>query len=350
MGKTRICLATMVKDEAHILERMIQSTLPYIEAYCLLDTGSTDSTIEVAEKVLAEIPGAVHEEPFVDFSTSRNRLLFHARQVAADQDCEMLLLLDADHILHVDDLSVLDDLTQDSYLIELRGGLVYRMSYLVRAERPFHFISVTHEYISCPGGFSQENIDGVWLEHLGDGGTRHEKFDRDVALLEKEIANDPNNIRTVFYLANTYRDIGRTEEALKLYRQRIEMGGWDEEVFYTLLQIADITGETDDYLRAYSFRPTRKEPLHRLTRHLNQKSFHKAAYIFGKAGVALPRSEDILFVDAEADNYGMEFEFAIAAWWAGDRETAGSIFRDLLTRELPQHYRDSVEGNLVHCP
>jgi tetratricopeptide (TPR) repeat protein len=349
MGKARIALATMLKNEERIVERMYRSVLPYVSAYAVLDTGSTDRTIEITERVLAELPGTIVEEPFVDFSFSRNKLLLHARQVAADQDCSHLILLDGDHVLHVEEGALDGELDLDSYLIELRGSLAYYLPYLIRAERPFHFLSRTHEFLSCPDGFSQDKLPGVWLEHHGDGGNRHDKFERDLEFLEADIKEDPNDIRAVFYLANTYRDLGRSQEALELYRRRVELGGWDEEVYYTLVQIADITGDTDDYLRAYSFRPTRKEALHRLTRKLNQKSYHKAAFIFGGAGVAQPPSDDILFVDAEADDFAMEFEYAIAAWWVGEREEAGRIFRDLLTRDLPQHYRDSVVSNLAHC-
>ena len=53
----------------------------------------------------------------------------------------------------------------------------------------------------------------------------------DLPLLTKERAKKPDDTRVAFYLAQTYDLIGDLENALKAYQERIDMGGWLQEVF-----------------------------------------------------------------------------------------------------------------------
>ena len=48
----KICLNMIVKNESAILRRLLESVLPLIDSYCICDTGSTDDTIEIKEKVI----------------------------------------------------------------------------------------------------------------------------------------------------------------------------------------------------------------------------------------------------------------------------------------------------------
>ena len=53
-----------------------------------------------------------------------------------------------------------------------------------------------------------------------------------------EIEGEPENGRYWFYLAQSYRDAGRTAEAAETYAKRAGMGGWEEEAWYARLQQA----------------------------------------------------------------------------------------------------------------
>ena len=59
----------IVKNESKIIERLFDSVRPFIDSYCICDTGSTDDTIEKirAYGELHKIPGKIMEEPFRDF-------------------------------------------------------------------------------------------------------------------------------------------------------------------------------------------------------------------------------------------------------------------------------------------
>src|SRR6185436_6221997 len=68
-------LVMIVKDEATRINAVLASYRPYIDAWTILDTGSTDGTQDLVKRALEGIPGRLFEEPFVDFAASRNRAL-----------------------------------------------------------------------------------------------------------------------------------------------------------------------------------------------------------------------------------------------------------------------------------
>jgi hypothetical protein len=94
--KSHACLALMQKNEGPIIKRLFDSVKGFVDEYCVVDTGSTDNTVEVIKSI--DMPGVLVQEPFVDFATSRNFLLDTCR---ARMTCDYLLLLDADMVLHV---------------------------------------------------------------------------------------------------------------------------------------------------------------------------------------------------------------------------------------------------------
>lgn len=343
MSTSSICLCMIVKNEAHILPRFIESVRPLIDAWSIVDTGSTDDTIKVIYDELGDIPGQLIEEPFIDFAWNRTSAVRHAQESGKDY----FLLLDADHEVVVDAPNPFDNLTADAYLIELIDhDLRYRMPYLVRAGVSWRYFSPTHEYLGADEPFVTELHQGLSIVHHSDGGTRPEKIDRDMRLLERAYTEDPKNERTTFYLAQTYEGAGRRDDAIRLYRERIELGGsWAEEVYIAKLRLARLTDATDDYLSACSFRPERPEALHDLAKRFNHLGAHGLALAVCESWSGWP-SQDVLFVEREPENYGIEFEKAVALFWVGRKEESKALFLDLMQRELPEHYRDICVYNL----
>ena len=62
---------------------MLESVYPILDAYCVIDTGSTDDTIEIVEKFFKEknIPGEVIQIPWVNFSDSRNKAITEGKRI-----------------------------------------------------------------------------------------------------------------------------------------------------------------------------------------------------------------------------------------------------------------------------
>ena len=130
------------------------------------------------------------------------------------------------------------------------------------------FRRATHEYIACEYEKTVEDLDCLSIGDHGDGGNKTDKFARDRRLLEAEVREDPGNPRTVFYLAQTYRDLScggadTAQLALERYEQRSRMAGWDEETYCARRQVGilrrglgDWPGAADAFVTAWEGRPS----------------------------------------------------------------------------------------------
>ena len=340
-------LAMIVRDEAPIMQRAIASILPLIDSWRIIDTGSTDDTVELIESSLEGVAGEMRRSTWVDFGHNRSELVDWAAEGA-----DWLLLLDADMIVHADDdlAEQLAAFSADAALVPVDGGVSYRMPYLVRGNRPWHYVGRTHEHLSSTAPYRTEWFDGLRITHVADGSSHQVKLERDAALLGLDLIEHPDSSRTVFYLAQTYRDAGEHELALQQYRRRASMGGWAEEVFWSLYQAALIEEAiasptaTDAMIRAWDARPERAEPLYRLARRHRLLRQHHAAWIFASAAAALELPDDTLFVDGEVYRWAAAFERADAAWRIGHRALARTEVERLLALDgIPAEHRDHLE-------
>ncbi|MDJ0380341.1 glycosyltransferase [Streptomyces sp. G-G2] len=351
----------IVKNEARVIERCLTSVRDVVDTWVISDTGSTDGTQDLIRGALAGIPGELHEEPWVDFGHNRSLNIAHARGTA-----DYLLLLDADLVLRQD--GPLPPLTADSYMLRHDGATTYRIKRLVRGDLPWRYEGVTHEYLTADrdGDTGQRNLDALWIADFADGGSRHDKFERDARLLGAELERDPRNPRTVFYLAQTMRDMGRADEAITLYERRAAMGGWVEEIYYSLLQAGVLRAESgnwpgamDALVRAWEIRPERLEACYELVSRLRTMGHHQCAHALVRAGLdrGFPE-EDLLFTQPWVYRWGLLFEYSITAYWTGDYAASIQACDRLLDMtDLPGPYRaqtlanrDFARGRLTPVP
>lgn len=338
--KPSICLCMIVKNEAGVIERCLASVRDVVDTWVISDTGSTDGTQELIRGALDGVPGELHEEPWVNFGHNRTLNIRHARGKA-----DYLLLLDADHVLRQD--GPLPRLTADAYMLRHEGAMEYRIRRLVRGDLPWRYEGVTHEFLTADGNETQENLDALVVEDHADGGSRHDKFERDARLLSAEMERDPSNTRTVFYLAQTMRDMGNTAEAIKLYERRASMGGWAEEVYYSLLQVGvlhadsgDLPAGLDALTRAWESRPQRLEACYELASRLRAVGRHHTAHAIVVACLDKEPPDDILFTQPWVYRWGLLCEFSITAYWVGDFKGAlHACDRLLAMPDLPPAHR-----------
>lgn len=352
--RKKVCLNMIVKNESKVIERCLASVKPIIDYWVIVDTGSTDKTQEIIKNFLKEIPGELHEKSWKNFEHNRNEALMLAKNKA-----DYLLLMDADETLKFDHDFKMPRLTLGCYnsSILLAGCLQYDRPLLIKNSLPWKWEGVLHEYLDCPQRFSSDRLPNMQKIASPDGVRSQDplKYQKDAQMLEKALNDDPTNSRYVFYLAQSYKDFGDYLSALKNYERRVAMGGWDQEVFYSKLQVArmqELLNEepkkcVKSYLDAYHYRPTRAEPLYSLAQYYRQLEDYPKAYFVASLGMNIPFSQDSLFVEKWAYDYGLEFECSISAYWMEKYAESQRLCQKLLAKtDLPKLIRKRVEKNL----
>ena len=286
-----LCLNMIVKNESKIILRLLESVYKIIDCYCICDTGSTDNTIDLITTFFngKNIKGKIVNEPFQNFSHNRNFSLNSCTGMS-----DYVIFLDADMMLDLKTFTKSILLTADSFsVLQGNDSFFYYNMRIVKNNGLYKYKSVTHEYIDTPQGNKNINLtkEMLFINDVGDGGSKSNKFSRDVMLLTKGIEEEPDNARYHFYLANSYYDSGDNNElAITYYEKRIKLGGWVQEIWYSYFRIGLIYKRMNkmgdavfNWIAAYECFPNRIENLFEIVHYyrvIGGKS--KSAFIFYK--------------------------------------------------------------------
>jgi glycosyltransferase involved in cell wall biosynthesis len=349
-----VCLNMIVKNESQVIERCLASVVRLIDYWVIDDTGSGDGTQEIIKKFMLEhdIPGELYERPWVNFAHNRNEAMEQAKGKA-----DYLLFIDADeHFAYESDFE-LPYLDKDYYHISVSHAETnYCRIHLINNHKDWKWIGVVHELIVPPADRTCDTLRKVTNIYTTEGARSKdpEKYLKDAKLLETALELEPDNARNIFYLAQSYKDYGDKEKALLNYSKRAEMGGWDQEVFWSLLQVAILQEHLDypkeaviaSYRKAYESRMSRIEPLYHLARIYREKKEFYKGYEIAKLATAIPPSKDLLFVQTWMYAYGLPLERSVCAYWIGNYKECQTISSALLEKTLPDGIRDVVQANL----
>jgi tetratricopeptide (TPR) repeat protein len=215
-GQT-LSLCMIVKDEEEMLPRTLEAIRPAVDEMIVVDTGSTDRTVEIAEAFGATV---LHHEWTGDFAAARNVSL-----EAATGD--WIVWLDADEVLVAEDAPELRKLTGQTwreafYLVETNftgdledGTAVTHNALRVFRNRPeYRFKGRLHEQFAhnLPG-FIGERVahTQVRVEHYGYLGVVRDKKDkarRNLELLERQSAEGLDTAYHKFNLGSEYLALG----------------------------------------------------------------------------------------------------------------------------------------------
>lgn len=320
----KLVLILMIRNESKIIERCLKAVENIVDAFCVHDTGSTDNTCGLVEEFLKTHKGCLTRSIWTDFGYNRTKSFVEAQKFVESNGYDLKhtygLLLDADMVFEVGSL-LEQDLGEYGYtLIQRNGNLEYPNTRLVRMDYNWVCKGVTHEYWDGPANPLPKSI--CWIDDKNDGGCKSDKFERDARLLEKGIRDEPNNVRYMFYLAQTYHCLNRHKEAIQMYKKRIAAGGWSEEQWYsmymigkTYLSLGNIPCFEKYMLKAYEFRPTRAEPLYALTKYFREQSFHYKAYQYMLMGLAISYPSDALFLEKDVYDNLFYYERSILDYY-----------------------------------
>lgn len=349
----------IVKNESRVIRRCLESVKGLIDYWVIVDTGSTDGTQTIIKDFLADIPGELHERSWVNFAHNRNEALSLAKG-----KCDYFLFIDADDRLVYSPNFAMPDLDKDYYLIlqqeknpETPWTLNNYKPMLIKNLPAFQWEGALHEYLVTDQSQSSGLLNGVINEYLNDGcrASDPETLANDIQMLEIELEKDPENRRNVFYIAQTHVRAKNYAEALPYFVKRAEMGGWEEEVYWSLNMMGEIQeylGQTENaiasYCKAYQFRPSRAESLFRVTEHFYRNELFLLAYAIAVIGIAIPLPKDTLFVKPEIYSHTFLCLFAESAFRIGKYKDAKEALQKILAKsDIPREKRASLEQNLA---
>jgi glycosyltransferase involved in cell wall biosynthesis len=320
----KIIFLSMIKNESRIIKRCIQSALAISDAICIADTGSTDDTVEVLKEHFKTIgkPATIYQHEWKHFGHNRTLSFLAAQDFCSrlgwDPNETYALLLDADMQLVVGPTFDKEALTTPGYkIVQRAGSLEYFNTRFVKVGHPWKCVGVTHEYWD---GYNTDTIEKekIYIQDVGDGGCKADKFERDVRLLEQGLVEEPNNPRYLFYLAQSYKDSKQLDKAIEFYKKRIEAGGWYEEIWYSMYVIMKLYGEKGMApemeqwgLKAYEYRKERAENLLYMTRWFRDRRQYHKAWFYYELGSRIKRPSDLLFIESDCYDHQFDYERAI---------------------------------------
>lgn len=348
-GRTTLCLNMIVKDESHI----IKQTLAHLTAkfqfdfWVICDTGSSDDTPQIVRDFFAQanIPGELHSHPWVDFGHNRSRAL-----ELAYNKTDYVFIFDADDELCGTPV-LPDPLDLDAYHMSFGGGICWRRMALLNNHKKWHYVGVVHEVV-----FPQEDIgatgdiQGDYYCAPGHAGARNEdpnKYHKDAAVLEKAYLEQEDlapwlRQRYAFYCAQSYKDAKEWDKSIEWYKKRIELGGWDQELYVSHKYAGDMLfglGDGDaalyHWLAACEIGTCRYEALSSAAKYYethNQGFVAKLLYDQVDVHNVAPRSE-CLFMDECLHSYRLLCEMVLFYASRKDYDRAVEILDILLQRK-----------------
>jgi predicted O-methyltransferase YrrM len=220
-----IHLCIMVKNGGEPFETMLTENIHLIDKWTILDTGSTDNTIDTINKLLSRKKGTLYKESFINFRDSRNRLL----EIAGNTCKYTLMLDDTYHIkgnLRYFLNLVRGDQFCDSFSLYIKSDDVeYASNRILKSNRQLKYLYRIHEVIQFENNINviiPFNVSHIIDERYDSMETRtmNRKL-LDIKLLFEELIEDPDNPRTHYYLGQTYNLLEDYENAFKWMMERV---------------------------------------------------------------------------------------------------------------------------------
>ncbi|NHM29961.1 glycosyltransferase family 2 protein [Neobacillus terrae] len=219
MSKYSISLCMIVKNEEEFLRRCLKSVSKIVSEIIIIDTGSTDSTIQIAEEFNSKVYNFKWNG---DFAEARNYSIKFASS-------DYILVLDADEYLDENNFILSRNLEsgKDFYIFNIKNYLDsqtfnHQAIRVFKNHRGFKYKGKIHEHINIEdfNGLTKEQAD-TWIYHTGyksNTYNKKNKHNRNLKLLLEEVNNNPTGYN-YFNLGNQYRANGEFDKALSSYKK-----------------------------------------------------------------------------------------------------------------------------------
>lgn len=221
-----IHLVMIVKNAGDTFKEVLEKNIPHIDRWTILDTGSTDNTVQVIQQTLGpKVRGELYQEPFVDFGTSRNRVLELAGQV-----CKFTLMLDDTYYIEGDLRGFLNEVRSDQFsdsfsLYITSDDVQYVSNRLLKTYRQLKYWYKIHEVIQETDNknvivpIERARIHDKQSDYMQNRTISRKTLD--LQLLQDSIKEDPDVPRHYYYMAQTYVGMENWEMAYKFFLHRV---------------------------------------------------------------------------------------------------------------------------------
>ena len=344
-----LALVMIVKNEEDIISRNLESTLPLVDTWVIVDTGSSDKTMEIIQSIADKHgkPGHLLQRPWVNFGHNRSELLCLARE-----KCDWALMMDADDFIsgHIPTL----DSSVDGYKIqcETTSTRFYRPQ-LFNSKCNWKFVGALHEYAT---GGASVYLDSLTIQARCEGNRSKnpQKYLNDANTLQEELLQ-PNcdTQRTLFYLAQSYRDAGIQSKARHFYKLRCDFGGWHEEQYISYLNLIRLTDcdkmKVELAWKGIRCNSKRREIPYFILQYFRKKSvWSEEFYAMGKTYLDCQSSPDFLFAETGAYGWSYLDELGLHAFYTNRKAIAKQLFiQSLLV--CPEDQKTRMQANIDFC-
>ena len=289
-----LCLNMIVKDESHIIIDTLTKLCSKIhfDYWVICDTGSSDNTIELIQTFFDnnKIKGEIHKDEWVDFG--------HNRTLALDKafnKTDYLLVFDADDEIAGNFILPKNIFDYDAYFLNIGESVKFKRMQLVNNKKRWKYVGVLHEYIECLEQKTTSYLIGDYYVISGRTGNRSkssDKYVKDAVILEKayEIAlknSDDIHMRYSFYCANSYKDSDDIDNAIKWYKNTLQLNNWNQEKYVSCLNLYKLYEKKSNIeqgiyylIQSHKYDSNRVECIYHLIKHYCIGKQNEVAYLF----------------------------------------------------------------------
>lgn len=256
-GLPSISVCMMVKDEEANLARCLKSVHELADEIIVVDTGSKDSTVRIAESFGARI---FHHPWESDFSKHRNQSISYATK-------DWVFILDADEelifgpggpdfmkqtLLRITQSGNGATMAAAIVLKDIQSGMVAMHQNTARLFRRGHirYSGIVHNQpvMDSKAAMIEESV--CFIKHYGYDLSYKEKQEKKAArtlpLILKWMEQEPDNMQPHFYLTQIYAERGDFDDAVRhgeLYlknKEKTENSGcqnFNKSIYYTMFSV-----------------------------------------------------------------------------------------------------------------
>lgn len=362
MEENRFCFVAIVKNEAHVIKRCLDSIANIATSYLICDTGSDDDTVQIIRSYMAakNIEGEVIHEPWQNYGHNRSYLMDQAYTHKLARNAKYLIWHDADEVFLTNqtnllsyptktDAAVLYDWLESrheaiTFIDTVYSDMRYKRWNIVKNNQLYKWLEPKHEYIMGTVDNSTNKYDKFILLARKEGGANKDpnRCQKDLKLFHNFIDQNggPEKCpRTVFYLAQEYEYVENgKEKSIEWHKLRttITAGYWQER-YISCLRLGRLLVVPEEKIQwwaaGFKLDPARLECIWEIVNYYKTKSEWTDALKWAvQASEKREYNDSFLFIETKIYRYLFDLDYSLAAYYSGHYHLANNINQVNLTR------------------